>query len=169
LTAVAKAAFLSAMVLAACGHADSGGADDAAIETYDAASPSLCATDTRGQTYAPSMQQTGKSGAFALKLLNIIPAPASVGENRWILELDDASGKKVSGATVTLAATMPDHADAVPPPPTITADPLPGQYTASHLVLPIPGVWVFTFSISTGADAGGSASDTVVFTFCVAD
>lgn len=154
--------------LAACGKGDTSSASNP-TETVDAAAPSLCDTDTRGQTYTPSMVQTGKSGVFKLKLLNIIPAPAAVGENRWILELDDANGRKVPGAAMTLLASMPDHPDATPATPTITADPLGGQYTVSNLALPIPAVWVFTFGVSLAADAGGPSSDTIVFTFCVAD
>jgi len=160
---------VAALALGCTSSKSSDGATNSApVETVDAAAPSLCTTDMRGQKYAPSMTQTGKAGVFKLKLLNIIPAPAAVGHNTWELELDDAQGNGVGDATITLAATMPDHANAVPAPATISADPLPGQYSAMNLTLPIPGLWVFTFSISTPADAG-AASDTVVFTFCVAD
>jgi hypothetical protein len=160
------------VVASACLACSNSATSTPASDTFDAsgdATPSLCATDKRGQTFVPGLEQAGKAGIFKMKLLGIMPAPAAIGSNHWVVQLLDAQEGPVSGAVVTLTPAMPDHADAVAPTPSVSDQNTLGHYSVANLELPVPGVWTFTFSATTQADGSPPKTDTMVFTFCVWD
>ncbi len=126
---------------------------------------SFCATDTRGLKWTPGLAQTGKNGLIRTQLLNIFPTPPAKGDNVWTLVVQDAEGKPLEGATVSVKPFMPDHGHGSSIVPHVTPDPASGgKYSISSLNLFMPGLWQTTLTITAG-----TTTDSVVYGFCVAE
>lgn len=120
-----------------------------------------CSGDSRVQTYAPGMAQMGKSGVFKFVLEKSVPAPASAGSSlTWTLQILDASGKPVDGATFVLHPWMPLHGHTTSQ-VMVTVD-SNGTYTLSPLYFYMPGLWETDIT----AQAGGN-KDSTSFFFCL--
>ncbi|MGH7281096.1 MAG: FixH family protein [Polyangiaceae bacterium] len=161
MTSSAKTALLLGLfgVLAsACSSSSSSG-------NQAAPAPSLCATDSRAQTYASGMEQKGSAGALSVKLESINPNPVIKGNNVWTIQVVDANGAPVDGATITVKPYMPDHGHGSSIIPQVAAGTDPGTYDISLLNLFMPGIWTVTFDVTTSANV----TDSAVFTFCVPD
>lgn len=130
-----------------------------------APAPSLCATDSRAQTYSAGMEQKGAAGALSVKLQSIDPNPVIKGNNDWKIQVVDASGAPVSDATITVKPFMPDHGHGSSITPQVAAGADPGTYDVSLLNLFMPGIWTVTFDVTTQ----DNVTDSSVFTFCVSD
>ncbi|HEX7663059.1 MAG TPA: FixH family protein [Polyangiaceae bacterium] len=126
--------------------------------------PSLCATDSRAQTYSAGMEQMGTGGAVGVKLTNIDPNPVYKGDNDWTISVVDASGAPVTAATIKVTPFMPDHGHGSSIVPTVTEQ-SGGSYDVNHVNLFMPGIWQITFDVTTAA----GVHDASVFTFCVND
>ena len=122
----------------------------------------VCASDGRAQVYTPGMEAAGAMGLFRVRLVSIDPAPAVKGDNAWVVEIVDACGATVSGATVAAKPYMPDHGHGSSIVPTVT-ELGAGRYQVASLVLFMPGLWQTTIAITAPG-----AADSVVFSFCVA-
>jgi hypothetical protein len=144
--------------LAACSSSSSSG-------TQAAPAPSLCATDSRAQSYTAGMEQKGTAGTLSVKLESINPNPVIKGNNDWKVQVVDASGTPVDGATITVKPFMPDHGHGSSITPQVAAGSDPGTYDVSLLNLFMPGIWTVTFNVATSANV----TDSAVFTFCVSD
>ncbi|MEO8876875.1 MAG: FixH family protein [Polyangiaceae bacterium] len=156
----ARALFVLPLLLAAsCSSGSSSG--DAADA---AAPPALCATDSRAQTYASGLEEKGASGAFDIKLMSINPNPAFKGNNAWTIQVVDASGAPVTGATIKVNPYMPDHGHGSSITPQIAAGRDPGTYDITLLNLFMPGIWTVTIVVT---NAG--ITDQSVFTFCIGE
>ena len=162
--------FAVSCVLAGCASqsaSQNGGQSDAGDEasiTDALVPPALCATDPRAQSFTPGMEQPGKTGVFKARLLEMAPAPASKGDNGWTLQIVDAKGAPVDGATVTVKPFMPDHGHGSSIVPLVTPLGHDGKYTVTRLNLFMPGIWQMTVNVS----AASNAADSAVFSFCVA-
>jgi hypothetical protein len=113
------------------------------------------------QTYTPGMEVQGASGLFKVKLVSMSAVPPANGTNSWEIQVLDAQGAPVDGATLTAKPFMPAHGHGSSTTPTITAKG-GGQYTVDALVFSMPGVWQTTLGVTAP-----QGTDSVVFSFCV--
>jgi hypothetical protein len=109
------------------------------------------------------MAKQSQDGKFTLQLQKSDPAPPAKGDNTWDIQLVDALGAPVNGATIDVTPFMPDHGhgtaiDAVATP----ASSGEGEYSISPINLWMPGLWQVTLR----AEAG-DAQDDVVLGFCI--
>jgi len=116
--------------------------------------------DPREQNYAPNMQQMGDSGVFRFVLVSSVPAPPADQSNVFVLQVLDADGRAVTGATITVVPTMPTMTHGTSKVQvTSNAD---GSYTLDPLYFFMGGLW------QTAIHAvSGSQEDTTRFFFCV--
>ncbi len=149
------ATLIAALGLGACG----GGGGPAALPdaAYD------CATETRADTFSAGMTKAGTQGVVTFRLMSSTPAPPSRGDNTWAIDLTDANGAPVTGATVTVVPFMPDHNHGTQIKAQLT-EPTAGHYQATPVNLWMPGLWQVTI---TATPAGGTL-DKAVFSFCIA-
>ncbi len=112
-------------------------------------------------TYAPNLTVAGKQG-MKVVLLSGSPVPPTRGTNTWKVRVLDPSGNQAQNATVVAKPFMPDHGHGTNVQPVVTANP-DGTFDVAPLYLFMPGLWQVTFEIKSP-----TASDSVVFAFCVA-
>jgi hypothetical protein len=146
-------------VLGCSSHSDAAGGDDSGAGP-DTSGLVGC-DDPRVQTYAPNMQQLGASSHFSFVLVSSSPAPPADESNIFTLQVLDASGQPVTGATVTVVPTMPlmSHGTSE-----VTVTPnADGSYTLSPLYFFMAGLW----EVAIKATSGGQ-TDTTSYYFCVA-
>jgi hypothetical protein len=156
-TTLTACALAAALIAPACSSSSSSSSGDAG-----AAAASLCSSDPRAQNFSANMVQPGKGGIFGVKLVQVDPWPVLKGDNAWTVQIVDAAGAPVTGATFTVKPFMPDHGHGS----SIIPDIEPGQgaatFDVSHLNCFMAGVWQFTFTITKDAQ-----TDSAVVTFCV--
>lgn len=122
---------------------------------------SACATDTRKDVYTAGLaKQT--SGALSIKLMESSPAPPAKQSNVLTLQVTDASGKPVDGATLSVLPYMPDHGHGSSVKPTVTAKG-GGTYEITNVYLPMPGLWRLTVTVQMPNVAAQDAA----FSFCI--
>ena len=151
---VALAASLIAAALGACSNPATGGSDDAAIH-------SACALETRAEVYQPGMQHACASGTYDIKLVTSTPGPPQKGNNAWLVQIADAQGQPVTGATLQAVPFMPDHGHGTAIVPAIT-ELGSGQYRIDPLDLFMAGLWRVTLTVTHAA-----SSDFSQFYFCI--
>jgi YtkA-like len=161
LAAVAIALGLSGLLAcSSSSHPDSASAGDDSGAGPDTSGLVGC-DDPRVQTYSPNMSQPGASAIFTFVLVSSDPAPPADETNVLTLQVLDASGQPVTGATVTAVPTMPlmSHGTS-----TVTVTPnADGSYTLQPVYLFMAGLW----EIAIKASSGGQ-TDTTSYYFCVA-
>lgn len=154
-----------ACALAGCGSsAESSGDGSAGASAADASdAPALsCIGDSRAQTYVAGIEQQGAAKNLSIRILDAKPAPPAVGENVWTIQLVDANGDPVDGATIDVAPLMLDHGHGSSIVPTVTPSGADGKYDVTLLELFMPGLWQVAFTVKTP-----TTGDTVAFAFCV--
>jgi hypothetical protein len=157
------------ILLASLASVSSACSSNSASDAADSGAPvSLCATDSRAQTFTAGMEQPGASGAFSVKLASINPNPVFKGNNVWTIQVVDKSGAPVTGATITVKPFMPDHGHGSSIIPQVAAGSDPGSYDITLLNLFMPGIWTVTIVVTTGT-APSTVTDQSVFTFCVGE
>ncbi|HEY1547476.1 MAG TPA: FixH family protein [Kofleriaceae bacterium] len=146
-------------------HSDSSSGPDAYALTYD------CADDPRSETYTVGFEKMGVNGLIDVKLQSASPAPPARGNNTWTIELSSMSngvvGAPMDGMSADIAVTpyMPDHGHGTPILVEVApVDGQPGTYSLDPLNLWMPGMWQNTIAVNLG-----SASDKVVYDFCLPD
>jgi hypothetical protein len=115
------------------------------------------------EAYAVGLSAKSADGAVHATFVDAMPAPPSKGENVWTLELTDAMGSPITGATMTVKPYMPQHGHPSSITPTVTPMAAPGTYQVTLLDLSMPGIWQVTLSVTKGSEP----PDDVVFTFCI--
>lgn len=68
----------------------------------------------------------------------------------WELDLRDAQGRPVSGATIQIGGGMPAHNHGLPTAPRVTQELAPGLYLLEGMKFQMGGVWEVSFSIDAG-------------------
>jgi hypothetical protein len=131
--------------------------------TPDAGVQYNCATETRGETYAPGMMKTGSAGTVTFKLVTATPAPPARGDNTWVVDLS-AAGQPLTGATVVVTPYMPDHRHGTPIVVAVTPTATAGEYALTPINLWMPGLWQMTID----ATPAGGTKDSAMFSFCIA-
>jgi hypothetical protein len=117
--------------------------------------------DPRVQLFVPNMQQAGASGAFTFVLVSSSPSPPADESNTFVLQVLDAGGQQVTGATLTVIPTMPTMGHGTS---TVTVTPnSDGSYTLQPLYFFMAGLWEIAITAESG-----SQKDTTSFYFCVA-
>ena len=149
------------LATAACG-----GGDDSASSSSTGASTTVpttsaaCAADTRKDVYVAGL--TKNAGTMSVKLMSASPSPPSTGVNTLSLELLDATGAAIDGATLTVTPWMPDHAHGS----SVKAGVVPaggGMYTVSNVYLVMAGLWQVKVSVQR---APGDVEE-ATFQFCL--
>jgi hypothetical protein len=157
---------LLVVALAACGNGTGGDTTSSGGtggQTTTSSGPSLCADDARVTPYAAGLSAASADGKVKVTFASSMPSPPAKGQNSWLIDLADALGAPIDGATVTLKPFMPDHGHGASVVPTVKAGSKPGEYAVTDIELFMPGVWQNTFTVTPS----GGAAEAVVFTFCV--
>jgi hypothetical protein len=118
-----------------------------------------CAQDTRKDIYTAGLAK--QSAALSVKIVESTPSPPKKGTNTMLLQIDDAAGKPLEGATVSVLPYMPDHAHGSAVTPVVTAMG-GGKYAVAKLYYPMPGLWKVTVTVQMP----GAAPQEVAFNFC---
>lgn len=147
------------LVLAAAGCSD--GTDSSSSSGTSGSGQTACERDTRKDTYAAGLSKKGAT--FTVKILDAQPAPPVKGTNVLTLQVSDAAGAPVNGATVTVVPFMPDHGHGSAVVPVVTALGADGKYTVEKLYLAMSGLW----EIRVNVTAPGAAPTDVTFSFCL--
>jgi hypothetical protein len=118
-----------------------------------------CEKDTRKDVYTAGLAK--QTGALSVKIVESTPSPPTKGTNTMLLQIDDASGKPLDGATVSVLPYMPDHAHGSAVTPVVT--PMgSGKYAVAKIYYPMPGLWKVTVTVQMP----GAAPQEVAFNFC---
>jgi hypothetical protein len=144
-----------AVILAAC--SSTGGGTSSGTPT------SVCDGDPRASTYAVGLAATAADGSVKASFVDAMPTPPTRGENTWTIQLTDAMGRPVNGATIAVKPFMPDHGHGSSITPQVMPMDSNGTYQVSLLDLFMAGIWDVTLTITP---ASGPA-ETMKFTFCV--
>ena len=146
-------------VLVACGddhdHEGDDHADAGPTSTIDAG-PGL-----QGDEYIAGMEKVSSEGHFRVALIESTPIPQDLTLYTWVLEVRDADGQPIDGASVVAEPTMPDHGHGTFPitTPGVTAEGV-GRFTLTDMDLFMAGVWQIELRITAG-----DVSDTAFFHF----
>ena len=131
-----------------------------ACSTSAGSSDGACGADARSDVFVPGLSR--EAAGLVVRIVEAAPAPPAKGMNEMTIEVVDAAGRPVEGATLTLTAFMPDHGHGSAAAPVVT-DEGAGLYTVDRIYLPMTGVWRLTVKI----EMPGAPSREVTFSFCV--
>ena len=145
---------------AACGGGDDSASSSTGAATTVPTTSAACAADTRKDVYVAGLTKT--AGTMSVKLISAAPSPPSTGVNTFSLELVDATGAAIDGATLTVTPWMPDHAHGSSVKPGVVAAG-GGMYTVSNVYLVMAGLWQVKVSVQRGP---GDVED-ATFQFCL--
>jgi len=105
------------------------------------------------------------SGGYSFTLTALEPSEPvqSSGDpgNTWSLSIADASGAPVTGATLQISSFMPDHGHYAPT--AVALEQGGGTYRVEDLILPMPGLYAITATLTT---AGGQ-KESAAFSLCL--
>lgn len=107
--------------------------------------------------YVAGISATAPSGAV-VAIASAVPTPPDVGDNTWILSVEDAAGAPLAGLDPVVTPWMPEHGHGLAPPDYTAIDQGDGTYTVPTFDLVMPGLWQFTVDLGDGDEA--------VFLFC---
>lgn len=122
---------------------------------------SACAQDNRKDVYTAGLSKQ-TAAALSVKLMSATPAPPAKLTNSLTLQVLDAAGQPLDGATLSVVPFMPDHGHGSAVKPAVTARG-GGVYEVSNLYYPMPGLWRITVTIQL---PNVTAQD-VAFSFCI--
>lgn len=149
--------FIAAIAAAAC----SGDDDDTSSSGGTSGPAGGCAADTRKDVYTAGM--TKPAGQYQVKIVEAMPGPMIKGMNAMNIEIVDANGQPVDGATVTVTPFMPDHGHGSARPVVVKPEGN-GKYAVTEIWLSMAGLWTLTVSVQP---AGGGPIQEAVFQFCL--
>jgi hypothetical protein len=137
------------------------GDDDEGGSTNGPPPATGCAADTRKDIYTAGLAKP--AGSFSVKLVESRPGPPIKGTNAMTLEVLDAGGQPVDGATITITPWMPDHAHGSAVKPIVT--PMGGgKYDVEKVYLAMAGLWQIKVAVQP---AGGGPLQETMFQFCL--
>ena len=155
---VARSALVAAAAAAlvvACASSD-GGSDPGG-----SSGTSACAQDARKDVYTAGLSKQTAS-AMSVKVMSATPAPPAKLTNELTLQLLDAAGRPVDGATISVVPFMPDHGHGSAVKPAVTPKG-GGVYDVTNLYDPLPGLWRVTVTVQMP----NVAAQDVAFSFCI--
>jgi len=121
-----------------------------------------CSTVTGADTFVVGLPKSGEGGMLDFALMSATPSPPSRDDNTWTVQITDAGGAPLDGATLTVTPFMPSHQHGSPIRTEVTPTGTPGEYELSPVNLWMPGVWETTIKAQKDA-----VVDTAVYTFCI--
>lgn len=137
------------------------GDDERSGNTSGAPPATGCAADARKDVYTAGLSKP--AGSFSVKLVESRPGPPIKGTNAMSLEIVDAGGQPVDGATITITPWMPDHAHGSAVKPVVT--PMgSGKYEVEQVYLAMAGLWQVKVAIQP---PGGGPLQETMFQFCL--
>jgi len=140
-------------LVAACSSDDDGSSG---------ASPAIgCAADSRKDIYAAGLAKP--AGQLEVMLVESRPGPPIRGTNALTIEIRDAAGSPLDGATVTVTPWMPDHAHGSAARPVVTSLG-GGRYRIDRVYLAMAGLWQIKVGVQP---ATGGALEEAKFHFCL--
>ena len=154
---VSMAVVTAAMVAGCSGEDDSGSSGT----TSGSAPATGCAADTRKDVYTAGLSKP--AGSLSVKLVESRPGPPIKGTNAMTLEIADAGGKPVDGATITITPWMPDHAHGSAVKPVVTPAG-GGKYEVDKVYLAMAGLWQIKVAVQP---PGGGPLEETMFQFCL--
>lgn len=84
--------------------------------------------------------------------LSLDPWPSEVGDNRLEIDLKDADGEPLEGATVEISPWMPAHGHGSTDVKASEGE--PGHYVTDKLYLNMPGLWELRVHVTRDSDEG---------------
>lgn len=147
----------TSLLVPACSTGD----DDAPVGPSDASTTSACAQDTRKDVYAAGLSRK-TAASLSVTIMGATPAPPAKLTNALSLQLLDAGGQPLDGATLSVVPFMPDHGHGSAVKPTVTAKG-GGLYDVTNLYYPMPGLWRVTVTVQVP----NMAAQDVAFSFCI--
>ena len=152
--------FSVALLMTAAGAACSGDDEDGG-DTQNPPPATGCAADGRKDVYTAGLSKP--AGSFSVKLVESRPGPPIKGTNAMTLEVLDASGQPLDGATITVTPWMPDHAHGSAVKPEVT--PLGGgKYDVEKVYLAMAGLWQIKIAVQP---PGATTLEETMFQFCL--
>jgi ABC-type glycerol-3-phosphate transport system substrate-binding protein len=158
LARVAFAGVALAAVLGACSSSSEDGSSGSSGSSSGSQS-TACEKDTRKDIYTAGLAK--QNAGLTVKIVESSPSPPQKGTNTMTLQIADASGKPLDGATVAVTPWMPDHAHGSALTPVATGIG-GGRYAVTKIYYPMPGLWQVTVSVQMP----GAAAQEVTFNFC---
>lgn len=155
-----------AMTLAACGGSGHTTSGDMTMGPPDFAGAvgKLC-SDARADDWTLPIAKKSANGTFTVTLLSSAASPPLIGDlTEWMVQVADANGAMVDGATIDVKPWMPDHGHGTDAVAHVMPGGSPGQYAITPLYLFMAGYWTVTLTITVG-----QVTDTVVFSLCLAE
>jgi hypothetical protein len=110
-------------------------------------------------------KKAGTAGHFDFVLVSSTPAPPALGDNRFVVQVNDADGDVASGE-LRVALDMPEHGHQSPKQPDIRFDAESQTFILDPMRLFMVGLWQISFSFE-GKVGQASQSDSAVFEFCI--
>ena len=92
--------------------------------------------------------RSSEMGAFTVAIAPQDPDFARNEIHSWVLTLQDADGRPVEGAEITVGGGMPQHDHGLPTTPQVTKYLGDGRYLVEGLQFHMAGWWELTFDIS---------------------
>lgn len=120
-----------------------------------------CAADDRKDIYTAGLAKP--AGAMSVRLVESRPGPPVKGTNAMTIEVVDAGGQPVDGATLTVTPWMPDHAHGSALKPVVSALG-GGRYAVEKVYLSMAGLWQIKIAVQA---PGGGAIEEATFQFCL--
>lgn len=119
-----------------------------------------CSNDPRVSSYSAGMSQVGLQGTLKFVLVSADPAPPARDLNAWTVQVQDAAGNPLSGASLAVKLWMPDHGHGPATVPIIAAS--GADISVKQMNLFMAGVWQITLTATVNGQ-----TDSATFTFCV--
>jgi hypothetical protein len=161
-SALRYALFAAAAASAALGCSSSGDSGTAGTSGAVTTTGTACTADNRKDIYTAGLAKQTATGALSIKVMDAMPAPPQKQSNALVLQVVDAAGMPVDGATVSVTPFMPDHGHGSSVKPTVTAKG-GGLYDVANVYLPMPGLWRLTVTVQQPNVAAQDAA----FQFCI--
>jgi hypothetical protein len=140
----------------------SGGEDDGGSGGSGGSGGAACGG--QAEAFVAGMQKDGKNGKLAFTLVDSVPAPPSISDNVWTLQVADSGGTAVEGAAITVSPWMVEHGHPSPRQVQVT-DSGGGSYVLDPVNFNMVGLWEVTIAATpTSGDA-----DEAVFSFCIGE
>ena len=127
--------------------------------TFAAGGPGLAAPHaSRPANLDRSLERTTDKGLFRVKVASATsPIPMNA-MHRWTVEISDARGRPVSGATLNVDGGMPEHGHGLPTAPRAVPTGTAGHYAIQGMKFSMDGWWELKLAIRAAG-----ASDAVTF------
>ncbi len=135
--------------------------DDAATNQAETMSDTEPHCAGRGDVLADLTLES--AGGEELSLLEYSPNPPHVGDNSWLIQLNDRDGSALSGVAESMLVTpfMPDHGHGTPVAVGVVEE-TTGEYRLSPINTFMPGLWQITLEFSAGNDTEQFSIDVCV-------